>query len=333
MRSHPLDLQLTDPAWLHRCATLAAAGKRRAPDVAWALFRLESVVERLAAALADGAWQPQGYRVHLIRDPKPRAIAVAPFEDRIVHGALARLIEPLFLRSAVSGDLACRRGAGPSRAVLRLLSLQRRFRWALHLDLRAYFPSVDPDQAAALVAARAPAPRLQQALQAALAAGRGLIDRHGLRPALGLSADWPPAGVGLAIGSHTSQVIAAHVILHDLDHAVQRQLKVPGYVRYVDDLLLFHDSRPALREARAFIGAWLWRERRLRLKHPEARVQACSGTLIALGHALRREAAAPAPRSWRRLRRRLTEALHGDEEEAEITDSLGAMVRHLSRSP
>ncbi len=47
---------------------------------------------------------------------------------------------------------------------------------------------------------------------------------------------------GLPIGNLTSQ-FWANVLLDPIDHFVKRELRCPGYVRYVDDLLLFsHDS-------------------------------------------------------------------------------------------
>jgi hypothetical protein len=48
---------------------------------------------------------------------------------------------------------------------------------------------------------------------------------------------------GLPIGNLTSQ-FWANCYLNPFDHFVKRELRCPGYVRYVDDLLLFgHDKR------------------------------------------------------------------------------------------
>ena len=51
---------------------------------------------------------------------------------------------------------------------------------------------------------------------------------------------------GLPIGNLTSQFFA-NVYLNPLDHFVKHELRVKGYVRYMDDFLLFGDDRAALR--------------------------------------------------------------------------------------
>ena len=72
---------------------------------------------------------------------------------------------------------------------------------------------------------------------------------------------------GLPIGNLTSQ-FWANCYLNPFDHFVKRELRCQGYLRYVDDLLLFADDKATL---------WAWRRRlverlaRLRLTiHPGA---------------------------------------------------------------
>jgi len=57
---------------------------------------------------------------------------------------------------------------------------------------------------------------------------------------------------GLPIGNLTSQ-FWANVVLNPLDHLIKRQLRVPGYVRYVDDMLLFGDSKAELHTSRQVV--------------------------------------------------------------------------------
>jgi RNA-directed DNA polymerase len=74
---------------------------------------------------------------------------------------------------------------------------------------------------------------------------------------------------GLPIGNQTSQFFA-NVYLDPLDHFVKERLRIHGYVRYVDDFLIFGNDRRRLIEARSEIGAWLARLR-VRL-HPDKSV-------------------------------------------------------------
>jgi hypothetical protein len=50
---------------------------------------------------------------------------------------------------------------------------------------------------------------------------------------------------GLPIGNLTSQ-FWGNIYLHPLDHCIKRELHCAGYVRYVDDLLLFADNKAVL---------------------------------------------------------------------------------------
>lgn len=125
-------------------------------------------------------------------------------------------------------------------------------------------------------------------------------------------------------------MLATHVVLCDFDHFVKRTLKVPTYVRYVDDVFAFGDRRADLRRWRSAMGHWLRDERDLRLKHPDARVLSAAGSLYGLGARITREQIAPGPRALARLRARTRAHLHrtGDEVrfQRSVASSVGGMV-------
>jgi hypothetical protein len=85
---------------------------------------------------------------------------------------------------------------------------------------------------------------------------------------------------GLPIGNLTSQ-FWANCYLNPLDHFIKRELRCPGYVRYVDDLLLFGDDRRALR---GWHGAIVDRLAALRLTlHPGAHARPVTEGIPFLG--------------------------------------------------
>lgn len=296
---------LVAPEHLDAAIAETARGKRRRPDVAQALLRRDELIARLSIALSTGDWRPSGFDLLRVQDPKRRLIARAPIEDRVVHAALAMLLEPIFLRSARPESFACRPGFGAHRAVLALQGAMRRHRFVLHLDIRSYFPSVDPDLALELVARRVRDAALLAVLGQVLESGRGLTDDPALRAWARLDPGWPPPGRGLPIGARTSQLLAAVVYLDELDHTLKREWRVPATVRYVDDLFLFGDSRAAVRGWRADVARWLQEERGLRLKHPDAPILSCAGHLDALGVRVRRASREALPRARRRFLARL----------------------------
>ncbi|MCK6574825.1 reverse transcriptase/maturase family protein [Myxococcota bacterium] len=310
-RATGLLASLCAPGELATVAQRCARGKRRQSDVAWFLFDEARQVATLRDALTTATWRPAPLAALVVRDPKPRVIARSPFEDRVVHLALARRLEAVYGPSLSPSDFACRPGWGQHRAVL---ALQRHLRcntWAVHLDVRAYFPSIDPGRIASLLGERiADAPFLDL-VGHMLAQGPAFYAEPSVRAAGGLTPEWPPPGRGLAIGSSLSQHLAAHVYLNAFDHWIKRRLRVPGYVRYVDDIFLFGRGRAEVRAWREAVGEWLAVNRGLRLKAPDAPVIACAATLHGLGYRISREARAPRVRTLRRLRQRVAEEMRG----------------------
>ncbi len=316
--------RLIDPEAFERAALAACRGKRARPDIAWFLFRREAVLARLRADLAAGTWRPGGFTLLPLRDPKPRLIARAPIEDRLVHAGLVRAMTPALLGSLTDDAFACRPGYGTHRAVLRLQAHARRFRFALHLDVRSYFPSVDLAILQRLLARRIRDRRFLEVVARVLESGRGLYDAPAVRTFSDFDADWPPPGQGLPIGAYTSQVFASWLYLDGLDHYVKRALKVPGYVRYVDDLFLFGRGRAELKRWRAACADWLWTERRLRLKRPRAPVLSTRCEVHALGYAITHEAIRPLRRTWKRLRQRTRDGLYRPDEAPDPERSLAS---------
>jgi hypothetical protein len=74
---------------------------------------------------------------------------------------------------------------------------------------------------------------------------------------------------GIPIGNQTSQFFA-NVFLDPLDHYIKDHLRRRGYVRYVDDFLIFSDDKAELRELQQQLAEFL-APLRLRL-HPTKNV-------------------------------------------------------------
>ncbi|MEZ4464530.1 MAG: RNA-directed DNA polymerase [bacterium] len=255
-------------------------------------------------------------------------MARSPIEDRVVHTALMTASGYWRERRLMPENHACRPGFGTHRAVLALLRLKRRHRFALHLDVRAFFPSVQVERLHALLAAFVREPPVLALVGRILDQGTTLYRRTDVRAFMGLPADWPTPGRCLPFGALSSQILATHVYLSGLDAWVKRTLRVPGYVRYVDDLFMFSDDRRQLRRIRTDLGVWLEAERGLRLKRPDAPVIHRGEVLHGLGHAVSTAGAQPLPRAWRRLGQRVTSALGGapNDVERSLAAHLGLLV-------
>ena len=230
-------------------ARRAARGKGGTQSAAAFLFHMETEALSLQREIQDGSYRPRPYRTFSISDPKPRTISAADFKDRVAHHALCAVLEPLFERAAIFDSYACRTGKGSHAAVRRARSSAKRFRVFLKLDVRRFFETVDHGVLKAALRRLVKDSRLLQ-----------LADRiieHG--------APGSAPGKGLPIGNLTSQHFANHY-LSPLDHFIKEKLRAPGYLRYMDDLLLFADSKDFLWEAHHDIREFLEKNLKLDLK-------------------------------------------------------------------
>jgi retron-type reverse transcriptase len=276
-------------------------GKRRRPAVA--AFDLDADLALLALHrdLRAGTFAPSPYRVGLVQDPKVRLIAAPAMRDRVLQRALLDAIAPPYERGFIDQSFAVCSGRGAHRAVLAYLGWMRRFAWRLHLDVRHYFASIAHARLLALFERRLSDQRTLALIASLLEAG-GTVYRH---PLAQIALDQPvPAGRGLPLGGYLSHW-SGGFYLDGLDHYVKRVLKVPGYLRYMDDFVLFGDRREALIEARERIVAWLAEERGLVLKDPVAAPMDNRLPAVFLGFRVSRSGLGPGPKALRRLRRRV----------------------------
>lgn len=267
MKSHGgLWTRITGPENL-----LAAWGRvRKGHAGSWAVqafaAELDANLARLRSDLLSGAYRPGDYRQFRVHDPKPRTISCAPVRDRVLHHALCGIITPLLERGFSEDSYACREGRGTHRACARARDLVRRHAWYCKIDVRHYFDSVSQDR---LLAVLLPHFREREV--------RGLIEAVVRHPVPGM-----PSGLGLAIGNLTSQWFG-NAYLNGFDHFVKESLRLPGYIRYMDDMVMFAGSKAACWAAHDGAQRWLHDERGLELKTEATRVAPVTEGLPFLG--------------------------------------------------
>lgn len=224
----------------------------------------------IQAELKEGVYEPGGYISFYIHDPKKRLISAAPFRDRVVHHALVNLIEPIFERKFIYDTYANRKGKGTHKALDRTTHFMRRFEYVLPMDIRQYFPSIDHQILQEYLFQTIQEARTQNLCRKIIASGQGVLHEEYemvFFPNDILFAANRPRG--LPIGNLTSQFLA-NIYLSPLDHFIKRELKCKGYLRYVDDMLLFDNSKKELHFWRKEIISFL---ERLRLTAHEKSAQ------------------------------------------------------------
>lgn len=231
----------------------ASKGKRGHADVAEFEYHLEENLFRLQRELREQTYQPGLYHSFYIHDPKKRLISAAPFRDRVVHHALCNLIEPVFERSFIFDSYANRIGKGTHKAIDRAQAFARRFKYVLICDIRQFFPSMDHAVLFEILQKKIKDEILLWLIKTILKGGEGVLHEEYEMVYFesdDLFAIQRPRG--LPIGNLTSQ-FWANCYLNPLDHFIKRKLKCKGYVRYVDDFLLFSNQKEDLNHWRTKI--------------------------------------------------------------------------------
>lgn len=236
-------------------AQKAAKGKRRKPGVAAFLANLEPNVLRLERELQEGSWRPGRYTVIQVREPKPRRVSAAPFRDRVVHHALCAVVAPLLMRGFIDDSYANRIGKGTHRAVARYEQYRNRYAWCLRCDIYRYFPAIDHAILKADFRRRIRCERTLALMDAIVDGSNPQEPVHRYFPGDDLFTPFERRR-GLPIGNLTSQLFA-NLYLDRLDHYVKEVLRVPGYLRYVDDFALFGNDPKEIEHWRCELDRFL----------------------------------------------------------------------------
>jgi retron-type reverse transcriptase len=233
----------------------AERGKRFKPTVTPFLFRLEPELARLQEELASKRYQPGGYRTFIVRDPKERQISAAPFRDRVVHHALCNIIEPIFERTFIRDSFANQKGKGTHRAIEQYQHFARQYPFVLKCDIRKFFPSLDHLVLKRELRRKIGCPDTLWLCDTILDGSNPQEEHIVYFPGDDLFTPHQRRR-GLPIGNLTSQ-FWANVYLNRFDHFVKETLGVKGYIRYVDDFVLFAETKDQLWAWRAEIAGYL----------------------------------------------------------------------------
>lgn len=201
----------------------AARGKRGKRDVLLYARCLDRNLRSLRKDLLNRSVEVGDYRYFVIHEPKERVICAAAFRERVLHHALMNVLEPELERFQIHDSYACRTGKGTDAALRRALYHTRRFRRFVKLDVRKYFDSISHPVLLDLLARRIKDREVLTLLQR-------IVDSYHTSD-----------GRGLPIGNLTSQHLANFYLAH-ADHLAKDHLRLPGYIRYMDDMLFFADS-------------------------------------------------------------------------------------------
>jgi len=210
----------------------------------------------------------------LTTSPKLREVFAADFRDRIVHHILVAELEKIYEPKFISDVYNNRKAKGIHKAVKKAQSYMNSTYggYYLQLDIKGFFYNLDKDilyryiykeckdQEKILYLAHKIIYHdpTQNYVFKGDKAKLGLLPPH--KTLFGLAPN-----KGLPIGNLTSQFFA-NVYMNAFDNYIKRVLKVKHYIRYVDDFVLFDNSKERLEMLLVQIKSYLERNLSLVLR-------------------------------------------------------------------
>jgi retron-type reverse transcriptase len=246
--------QITSFENLLSAARKAQLGKRFKAGPALFNLNLERELLSIQQSLLNRTYRHGPYRDFFVFDPKRRLISAAPYRDRVVHHALCNVIEPIFERSFIHDSYACRKGKGSHAAVRRYTEFARKNRYVLKCDIQKYFQSVDHAILLDMVSQKIRCPGTLWLIESVVASRRDTSVVFYFKGDDLFSPYQRPRAI--PIGNLTSQFFA-NVYLNGFDHLVKDHLRCKYYIRYVDDFVVFDNSKEKLRGVKAELETYL----------------------------------------------------------------------------
>ena len=259
----------------------------------------------MSRQLLQKTYTPGPFTCFPITDPKLREVWAADFKDRILHHLLVSAIEPHWEKIFIHDSYACRTAKGAHKAIAKIKRILTNHRgstssnnrgstsglYYLHLDIRGFFTSIDKEILFSIITKKMRHPELLYLTE--LVIFHNPKSNYIIKGNVRILRDIPrhkslfgvPDGKGLPIGNYTSQFFA-NVYLNELDQYAKRVLKCRYYFRYMDDVIILHQSRNYLRGLIKSIDIFLQEKLKIELHPKKIILQRADKGIDALGYIL-----------------------------------------------
>lgn len=248
-RANHLMVRIADPDNLRLAFWKARKGKTYSQEVDTYRQNLDQNLLILRAQILRGRVEVGHYRYFKVYEPKERQICASAFSEQVLHHSLMNICHVHFERPLIYDTYASRKSKGTYAALERAKMFTHHYPYFLKLDIRKFFESIEHR-----VLKRQLARIFKE--KTVLSIFYQIIDSFETQ-----------TNRGLPIGNLTSQYFANHY-LSSLDHFIKETLGIKAYVRYMDDMVLWHNDKEVLKTALKNINDFVVTELKCTLKTP-----------------------------------------------------------------
>ena len=226
----------------------AKKGKEAKTEVINFAKNLNQNLKQLQKEIETGNVNVGNYHFFTIYEPKERKIVASSFAERVLHHAIMNICHPYFEKYLIYDTYATRKNKGTYKALDRAKIFHKKNKWYLQFDIRKYFDSIDHNILLSMLETMFKDKKL-------LSIFEKIINSYHTEN-----------NKGLPIGNLTSQYFANRY-LGGLDHYIKENLKVKHYIRYMDDFVIWHNSKQEIIETGNKIEQFLTKQLALTLKY------------------------------------------------------------------
>ena len=194
-------------------------------------------ISKLVKLFKEKKYKVGKYKCFYIYEPKERKIEALSYKDRVVLQCFCKnSVIPRLDKRLIFDNVACRKNKGTLFGIKRLkYFLKKEYNercsnnfYYLKMDIKKYFPNINHNIL----------------IKKLKKVGFSKDEMWFLEKTLKEQPN--KNGVGLPLGNQTSQWFALFY-LDRIDRLIKEKLRIKGYIRYMDDMILIHGDKKYLR--------------------------------------------------------------------------------------
>ena len=185
------------------------------------------------------------YNLFMIYEPKQRLILSLNLKDKIINHMVGNILFNVLEKSLIDSNVAVRVNKGTSYGIKLVKKYIKNLNYnyyCLKIDIKKYFYSINHNILKELLSKKIKDKLFLDILYKIIdSSDEDYILEYAMKHNISLK-----KGYSLPIGNLTSQILGIYY-LNDLDHYIKEKLKIKYYIRYMDDMVLFHKDKEYLK--------------------------------------------------------------------------------------
>lgn len=192
-----------------------------------------SIITKAYNDLVNNTYIPGKYKEFYIYEPKKRLIIETSMYDKYINHLVSEIIlKETILSCLIDSNVASRKNKGTKYGLYLyyqyLSYYKRKYKefYILKIDIKGFFSNINHHI-------------LIDKLK------RKIKDKDALNIIIKIINSYE---LGLPIGLYSSQLLSIFYLYNDFDHFIKENLKIKYYIRYQDDIIIFHQDKEYLKD-------------------------------------------------------------------------------------